>query len=60
MAEERQWTMKPHASSGCQQPEVQTAPTIIPGDEFARLVDDLVAAFARQLLSRVGLRTIRS
>jgi hypothetical protein len=30
------------------------------GGEVARLVDGLVAALARQLLSRVGLRTIRS
>jgi hypothetical protein len=34
--------------------------TTIPGGELARLVDGLVAALARQLLSRVGLRTIRS
>ena len=34
--------------------------TTIPGGELALLIDGLVAALARQLLSRVGLRTIRS
>jgi hypothetical protein len=35
-------------------------PTTIPGGELTHLIDDQVAALARQLLSRVELRTIRS